>query len=81
MELVGLDRGFGVYWGAAELDGGRCWRRFGAWHQGGGGSDGPEGPEDTRPGTPELPQLSSIKFFNHKDLFANAPITNFAGWN
>ena len=66
-ELVGPDRGFGVYWGAAELDGGRCRRRFGAWLQVGGG---PEGPEDTRPGTPELPRSSSITFFNHKDLFA-----------
>ena len=65
-----LDRGLGVYWGAAELDGGWFGGGLeGTKHQGGGG-DRPEGPEDTRPGTPKLPQSSSITFFNSKDLFA-----------
>ena len=65
-----LDRGFGAYWGAAELDGGQFGGGLeGTKHQGGGG-DRPEGPEDTRPGTPKLPQSSSITFFNSKDLFA-----------
>ena len=46
------DRGFGKYWGAVELDGGRSVGGASAPRGGGGDPDGAEGPEDTRPGTP-----------------------------